>query len=441
MPETPTEGRDNDGEQGEPQAERGRGMSEARVEVGATDLRVPPQVVRRLTSTIPAIAERVSVRVQAEIPAYAGSAGGRRRRLIVMAVTESAGVFLRLLSGPAVSTAGLDDLFRRMGYGEASDGNNLDDLEKALRISGREAWRGLQDVIIDAGLSAATLGRLADELSAFLDHLADEAQAGYAMALRARERDVAVSRRQLFDALVRGEGMIALHRYADASGWPLPTDVVAIAGEAADSGSAVEWPDSDDLGGRAIAETSEDRTVYLVSSVDAGDIVARLSALSSRVILAQSWPVPLAEAAHAYRWAVRALELAATGPIPRQPVIDCSRYSTQLWLHAEPALRRQLAQELLKPLFAETPNSREILSATLLVWLETRESAPAIASILGVHPQTVRYRWRRINELFGDALHDAEFVVQLTMLLKASVPLWVAGDQSDFERYRSEEAR
>ena len=33
-------------------------------------------------------------------------------------------------------------------------------------------------------------------------------------------------------------------------------------------------------------------------------------------------------------------------------------------------------------------------------------------------------------------LHDPEFIVQITMLLKASVPLWKAGDQSDFERYR-----
>ena len=98
-----------------------------------------------------------------------------------------------------------------------------------------------------------------------------------------------------------------------------------------------------------------------------------------------------------------------------------------------------MCQDLLRPLLAETPNSREILSQTLLVWLETRDSAPAIAAQLGVHPQTVRYRWKRINELFGDDLHDSEFMVQITMLLKASVPLWQAGDQSDFERFRAEE--
>src|SRR3546814_9071794 len=83
--------------------------------------------------------------------------------------------------------------------------------------------------------------------------------------------------------------------------------------------------------------------------------------------------------------------------------------------------------------------SRDILSETLLVWLETRDSAPASAARLGVHPQTVRYRWKRINELFGEDLHDPEFVLQMTMLLKASVPMWIAGDQSDFERFRANE--
>lgn len=170
------------------------------------------------------------------------------------------------------------------------------------------------------------------------------------------------------------------------------------------------------------------------------ELVEQLRGLGNGVSVAFSWAVPLADATHAQHWVTRALDLTAAGALPRQQVIDCSRYRTQLWLHAEPAIRRQLAQELLRPLIAETPNSREILSETLLVWLETRESAPAIAAILGVHPQTVRYRWRRINELFGEALHDVEFVVQLTMVLKASVPLWIAGDQSDFERYSSEEA-
>jgi DNA-binding PucR family transcriptional regulator len=118
------------------------------------------------------------------------------------------------------------------------------------------------------------------------------------------------------------------------------------------------------------------------------------------------------------------------------PLVRCNEHVTQMWLHAEPSMRQRLCQQLLEPLLAETPNSREILSDTLLAWLETRDSAPAIAAKLDVHPQTVRYRWKRINELFGDALHDPEFILLVTMVLKTSVPMWKAGNQSDFERFR-----
>ncbi|WP_235738009.1 PucR family transcriptional regulator [Nocardioides alcanivorans] len=100
-------------------------------------------------------------------------------------------------------------------------------------------------------------------------------------------------------------------------------------------------------------------------------------------------------------------------------------------------LRQQLTQELLTPLLAETANSREILSETMLAWLESRDSAPAIASKLHVHPQTVRYRWKRINELFGDLLHDPDYVISVTTLLKATVPLWKAGDLTDVQSFKA----
>ncbi|WP_376707709.1 hypothetical protein [Nocardioides alcanivorans] len=52
----------------------------------------------------------------------------------------------------------------------------------------------------------------------------------------------------------------------------------------------------------------------------------------------------------------------------------------------------------------------------------------------------MRYRWRRINELFGDLLHDPEFVVTVTILLKATVPMWKAGDLSDVAIYKAAQA-
>nr|WP_246280365.1 helix-turn-helix domain-containing protein [Nocardioides daedukensis] len=179
--------------------------------------------------------------------------------------------------------------------------------------------------------------------------------------------------------------------------------------------------------------------VVLCASERAAAVIDALKALSPAPRVVACWPVPAADVPSAWVWVNRALALVDAGIIPARPVIECLRHRSEIWLHAEPVLRRQLAQELLEPLFNETPNSRDILSETLLVWLETRDSAPAIAARLGVHPQTVRYRWKRINELFGEDLHDPEFVLQMTMLLKASVPMWIAGDQSDFERFRANE--
>lgn len=431
MADTPgEEGHERDASEDEDLA-----MSEARLEE-PTGVGLPTQVVQVISRTVPSFAERVTDRIQAEVPAYAGASAGRRRRLIAMAVTESATLFLRRLGGRTISTAGVDDLFRRMGYGEATDGHDLEAFEKSLRLAGRTAWRGLQQAVITAGLPAATLGRLGDDLTAFLDHLADQARAGHAMAVRQRERDVPSKQQELFEALLSGGDPASMRHQADVAGWPLPAKMVLIAATAK---SPVRWPDGDDLEGHALTRSGPISALFLTQDAHVVEVLTQVKTLGDTVTLAHTWPVPLTEIPHAQRWATRALELVAAGALPRQQVIDCARFRTQLWLHAEPALRRQLAQELLKPLFAETPNSREILSETLLVWLETRESAPAIAAILGVHPQTVRYRWRRINELFGEALHDAEFVVQLTMVLKASVPLWVAGDQSDFERYWSEE--
>ncbi len=158
------------------------------------------------------------------------------------------------------------------------------------------------------------------------------------------------------------------------------------------------------------------------------------SATDRRVVM--SWPVPPEESGTALLWTMRALDLVRLGVLPPDQVVHCVDHTTQLWLHAEPSMRRRLCQDLLQPLLAESPNSREILSETLLTWLETRESAPAIAARLDVHPQTVRYRWRRINELFGEALHDPEFVIQITLVLKSSLLLWKGGDQSDFELFR-----
>ncbi|WP_300682099.1 helix-turn-helix domain-containing protein [Nocardioides sp.] len=409
-------------------------MSQAWAE--ADEATVPAGVVQHLGDRVNQFADDITRRIQSEVTSYAGPAEGRRPRLIAMATGQAAALFLKRLAGGRVSSSGVDDLFRRMGYGEGIEGNTLDSLSAAVHLAGRQGWRHLQRAILEAGLSAATLAHAGEDLMAYVDHLVAQAATGHQMALRQRDRDVEHNRAELIRDLTEGHDLATITAHAEAAGWDLPAEVVVLVGISDDR--AHLWPDTEATGPETLALIGKDSATYIVPLDHVEDVVAQCAA--DDVVLARCWKVDVEDTIHGIRWAKRTIDLVQAGVLPRTPVVTCSLFYSQLWLHGEPALRRHLSQELLRPLLAESPNSREILSETLLVWLETRESAPAIAAILGVHPQTVRYRWRRINELFGDLLRDPEYVGQLTMVLKSSLPLWLAGHKGDFERYWKVEA-
>jgi DNA-binding PucR family transcriptional regulator len=78
-----------------------------------------------------------------------------------------------------------------------------------------------------------------------------------------------------------------------------------------------------------------------------------------------------------------------------------------------------LRERALRPLAGETQRSRQRLEATLLAWLRRRGSQRAIAGDLTVHPQTVRYRVKRLRELFGPALEDPERRFELEIALRS----------------------
>ncbi|MFJ3811645.1 helix-turn-helix domain-containing protein [Streptomyces sp. NPDC090073] len=71
---------------------------------------------------------------------------------------------------------------------------------------------------------------------------------------------------------------------------------------------------------------------------------------------------------------------------------------------------------LLQPLFHFTSARRRRLEETLLSWLKWG-AAPEVAKALKIHPQTVRYRMRQIDKIFGAAIRDPDtrFVLELAL--------------------------
>ncbi len=58
-----------------------------------------------------------------------------------------------------------------------------------------------------------------------------------------------------------------------------------------------------------------------------------------------------------------------------------------------------------------------MLGATLLAWLRAQGQVLAAAAALPAHPQTVRYRMRKIRRLFGAALDDPDARLALQLAL------------------------
>ena len=396
-------------------------------------------LLTRLRAGVPAFGDDIARRIQAVVGPYTGPVDGRRNRLIRMATDGALQLFFDVASDHEHASRRVDDLFAKMGHGEATDDHDLGPMLAALDLAAQMSWDQVRALAVENNASAAALDRLGAAIDTVFARLTEQVRRGHQTAVLQLARTPHRRRHDLAEALLNGTDP---YRVAIAAEWTAPTTVVVLALELSgtDTGDVPPWRDSIELLVHTTGPTDPAPTVVTTPErlVAALDLLTRDPRITK---IAASWPVSLESAPAASIWTRRAIDLAERGVIPSGRVIECVLHRTQLWLHSEPYMRQQLCQKLLAPLLAETPNSREILSETLLTWLETRDSAPAIAIRLDVHPQTVRYRWKRINEIFGDDLHDPEIVVQLTMLLKASVPLWKAGDQSDFERFLTEVER
>lgn len=129
--------------------------------------------------------------------------------------------------------------------------------------------------------------------------------------------------------------------------------------------------------------------------------------------------VPTALASDSIRWARRTLELVDAGVIDDAPFIHCGDHLITLWLLSDPALLDQLAQRELAPIAGISTTRRERLIETLRIWLDTRGTAAHMGELLDVHPQTVRYRMRNLESIFGEQLIDPESRFSTEAVLRA----------------------
>ncbi|WP_418276579.1 PucR family transcriptional regulator [Isoptericola jiangsuensis] len=222
------------------------------------------------------------------------------------------------------------------------------------------------------------------------------------------------------DALVRGDTDDALRSRISALGWSGRGNVLVVVGEATDGLDDVGTAELRRAARRAAGDTlvgiHGDRLVLVLGGD--GDLVAAATSLVGRFgpgpVVFGAVVSGVAEATTSARSALAGLAAAPAWPQAPRPVMADDLLPERV-LTGDVAARRTLVAQAYRPLEEATGSVLETLSA----YLGTGRSLEAAARRLYVHPNTVRYRLRKVSEITGwDPLDAREsFVLQVALAL------------------------
>lgn len=188
----------------------------------AADLALDEATVSALRTHLPRVAKVVVTEVMEQVPAYDVPFQGRMGRIIEKAVQVSLESFVSLASQAAPDGAPVGigvSAARELGQAEARNGRPVEALLAAYRIGASRAWRELSVEAIAAGVDAATLGRFAELVFAYIDELSAASVAGHNRETSSAERDRIVHLDRLTRGLLTGVGEAELDGAAAAARW------------------------------------------------------------------------------------------------------------------------------------------------------------------------------------------------------------------------------
>ena len=371
---------------------------------------LPPEIAGVFRPVLADVAGEMIEAVRT-IPAYARPIDGAFGEGIRAGVQEALRHLLaEIEAGRSVPRA---DVYTTLGRGEMRAGRSLESLLTAYRIGARVAWRRFAAVGVAAGLEPETLYLLAESIFAYIDVLSTESAEGHALEQSAVAGEAELRRRRLARMLVREAPaeVSVVRAAANEARWPLPRTVAVL---------AVTGPERESVVSRlpveAIADTLGETVVAVVPDPDGP---GRRAAIERAILEADATAglgatVAWGNAAVSLARATAALALADES----SPLIVASEQAGRLLLRSDQSLAEELAAQRLAPLADLSPRQRARMVDTLRAWLAEQGRLSPVATRLGVHPQTVRYRLARLRELFGEALDDPDERFWLELALR-----------------------
>lgn len=392
-------------------------------EIRRTDpfAKIPPEMGARLRPLVPPLAEEALEGIRRRSESYAPPLepveSERLRRVIGTAVHA----FLDRVEGGGRSPGHVDALaveFRAFGAEEARHGRTLECLHTGMRTAAAVAWRRLADADVDAGaLTRDHITMLGEAVFAFQEEISTAATEGHARVRGAGADALRRRRSRLLEVLLAETGTEqearAVPPLARAAQWRLP-EQVAVALLRQETADPVPALPSDVLLGLDRMEPCA-----LVPDPEGPGRLRSLerSLRGSGAVLGPS--VPLDRAPESLARARDLAELVRTGVVSGGDMVRWGDHLPALLLTRDTGLVAEMVRSRLAPLAELRQPQRERMADTLLAWLESGLNANEASERLCVHPQTVRYRMRQLEQLFGARLRDPGHRFELELVLRA----------------------
>ena len=375
-------------------------------------------VIAALRGGLPALTDRVVARIRAEIPFYAGQDVVTHDDLRE-SVRANVDYILASLTGPATPNLGAP---HATGRARAAQGAPLAEMLTAYRVGVEELWSAMAGTARDLpGVSAGDVIDLAAAVFAVQNTYSDAALAAYRdearEMLRTRERE----RAALVEVILAGGAAKGtLWEVASALRLPLDGAFLVIAAQTelghdpvprAESALAV-------LDVRSVWRLDAELSLGVLSLPDRGRNGAVLTVLGRHAAGRVGASPVFAE----LRQAGWALELArlALGSHPGGTGVTQFRDSPiDLLVAAAPHAALEAARAVLGSLLALPEDELELLLGTFEAWVRANGSATAAGAELFCHPNTVRYRLRRIEAGSGRTLANPGEVAELVTAVRA----------------------
>lgn len=378
---------------------------------------LPRELADHMRPHLDEVADDMIQEIQTRVREYDRPGDGSYSGTLRLAVERVLHYFVDRVADPAHDPAPVTDFFRAIGRGEAGEGRSLDAMQTAMRVGGMVAWRRMTEGAEALRVPPRTLGAAGEVLMQFQDELAHAAAEGFSQAKAAVAGEMQRRRKRLLDLLLADPpaAQEAIADLAAAAHWPVPRTVAAVAlGRPHQGGRQPAFPPD------VLADLTR-RTPSLIIPDPDGPGRAKLVDRALAGTLAVVGPtVPLMEAARSIQWARKTLCLVRRGVIEAENgVIRSVEHMSTLILFQDEGLITSLADLRLAPLAHLRASQQDRLAETLLAWLQSGRNANEVAMRLHVHPQTVRYRLRQLEELFGDQLLDPDLRFDLEIVLRA----------------------